>query len=159
MSDKKSDLEIYPWKLDACRANNNYFLYISFIFCSLYFLLFLIILYRTIVTVYNDNIFLYNYLWQMHQIIYLSPMGCFTPARGKTVQKNHEVSGVKGTVLEVIRFSSFFKNVFKNYYGIGNNVWKFQVSTMKIVLVASIWSSCVISIIMTQSFRKRNNIW
>ena len=31
----------------------------------------------------------------MHQIIHLSPMGCFTPARGKTVQKNREVSGVK----------------------------------------------------------------
>ena len=39
---------------------------------------------RTIVTVYSDNIFLYNYLRQMHQIIHLSPVGCFTPARGKT---------------------------------------------------------------------------
>ena len=66
-----------------------------YIFCSLYLLLFLIVLYRTIVTVYTDNIFLYNYLWQMHQIIHLSPVGCLTPARGKTVQKNREVSGVK----------------------------------------------------------------
>ena len=65
-----------------------------FFFCSLYLLLFLIVLYRTIVTVYTDNIFLYNYLWQMHQIIHLSPVGCFTPARGKTVQKNREVSGL-----------------------------------------------------------------
>ena len=27
----------------------------------------------------------------MHQIIHLSPVGCFTPARGKTVQNNREV--------------------------------------------------------------------
>ena len=60
----------------------------------MYLVLFSIVLYRTIVTVYTDNIFLYNYLWQMHQIINLSPVGCFTPARGKTVQKNREVSGV-----------------------------------------------------------------
>ena len=31
----------------------------------------------------------------MHQIIHLSLVGCFTPARGKTVQKICEVSGVK----------------------------------------------------------------
>ena len=31
----------------------------------------------------------------MHEIILLSPLGCFTPARGKTVQKNREGSGVK----------------------------------------------------------------
>ena len=36
-----------------------------------------------------------NYLRQMHQIIHLSPVGCFTPARGKTMQKNREVSDVK----------------------------------------------------------------
>ena len=78
----------------SCHAHENcmpaeqiiiiFYIYI-FIFFSLYLLLFLIVLYRTIVTVYTDNIFLYNYLWQMHQI--LSPEGCFTPARGKTVQK------------------------------------------------------------------------
>ena len=84
----------YPWKLHACRANDNYFLYIFFFFCSLYLLLFLNVFYRTIVTVYTANIFLYNYLWQMHQIIHLSPVGCFTPARGKTVQKNRVVSRV-----------------------------------------------------------------
>ena len=67
--------------------------YIFFsIFCSMYLVLFSIVLYRTIVTVYTDNIFLYNYLQQMHQIIHLSPVGCFTPARGKTVQKNRDVS-------------------------------------------------------------------
>ena len=54
-----------------------------------------IVLYRTIVTVYTDNIFLYNYLRQMHQIIHLSPLRCFTPARGKTMQKHCEGSGVK----------------------------------------------------------------
>ena len=35
----------------------------------------------------------------MHQIIHLSPVGCFIPARGKTVQKNREVSGVKKYLL------------------------------------------------------------
>ena len=52
----------------------------------MYLVLFPIVLYRTIVTVYADNIFLYNYQWQMHQIIHLSPVGCFTPARGKAAQ-------------------------------------------------------------------------
>ena len=52
-----------------------------FFFFALYFVLFSIALYRTIVTVYTNNIFLYNYLWEMHQIIiHLSPVGCFTPA-------------------------------------------------------------------------------
>ena len=58
----------------------------------MYLVLFSIVLYRTIVTVYTDNIFLYNYL---QQIIHLSPVGCFTPARGKSMQKNLKVSGVK----------------------------------------------------------------
>ena len=61
----------------------------------MYLVLFLIVLYRTIVTVYTDNIFFYNYLRQMLQIIHLSPVGCFTPPGGKTVQKNREESGVK----------------------------------------------------------------
>ena len=61
----------------------------------MYLVLFSIVLYRTIVTAYTDNIFLYNYLRQMHQIIHLSPVGCFAPARGKTVQKNREIRGVK----------------------------------------------------------------
>ena len=65
----------------------------------MYLVLFSTVLHRTIVTVYTDNIFLYNYLRQMHQIIHLSPVGCFTPARGKSVQKNREVSGVKTVVI------------------------------------------------------------
>ena len=32
----------------------------------------------------------------MLQIIHLSQVGCFTPARGKAVQKNREVNGVNG---------------------------------------------------------------
>ena len=84
----------YLWKLHACRANNNYFLYIFIYFLLYVFGSVLNLLYRTIVTVYTDNIFLYNYQRQMRQIINLSPAGCFTPARGKTVQKNCEVSGV-----------------------------------------------------------------
>ena len=99
----------------SCHAHENcmhvdqiiiiFYIYF-FIFCSLYLLLFLIVLYRTIVTVYTDNMFLYNYLWQMHQIviIHLTPVGCFTPARGKTVQKNREASGVKDSYYKEINF-------------------------------------------------------
>ena len=65
-----------------------------FLFCSMYMVLFSIVLYRTIVTVYTDNIFLYNNLWQMCQIIHLSLVWCFTPALGKSMQKHREVSGV-----------------------------------------------------------------
>ena len=64
----------------------------------MYLVLFSIVLYRTKLY-YTDNIFLYNYLWQMHQIIHLSPVGCFTPARGKTVQTNREESRVKVLVV------------------------------------------------------------
>ena len=88
----------------SCRTHENcmhaeqiiiiFYIFI-FIFCSLYLVLFSIALYRTIVIVYTDNIFLYNYLQQMHQIINLSPLGCFTTARGKSMQKNCEVRGVK----------------------------------------------------------------
>ena len=53
----------------------------------MYLVLFSIVLYTTIVTVYTDNIFIYNYLRQMHQIIHLSLVGCFATAGGKTVQK------------------------------------------------------------------------
>ena len=66
---------------------------------------------------------------------------------------------LNGPASEVIRFLSFFFIVFKNCYGIRNNVLKFQVSTMKIAPVARIWSWCVIHIIMTQHFRKGDNIW
>ena len=67
---------------------------------------------------------------------------------------------IKGSVRAEIRFLRFFVLItIKNYYGIWKNVWKFQVSTMKIVAVASIWISCVISIMITQCFRKGDNIW
>ena len=88
----------------SCRTHENcmhaeqiiiIFYIIFYIFGSMYLVLFSIVLYRTIVTVYTGNIFLYNYLQKMHQIIHLSPVGCFAIARGKTVQKNREVSGVK----------------------------------------------------------------
>ena len=87
-----------------CRTHENgmhaeqiiiiFYIYLK-IFCCMYLVLFSIVLYRTIVTVYADNIFLYNYPWQMHEIIHHSLVGCCTPARGKTVQKNCEVSGDK----------------------------------------------------------------
>ena len=65
-----------------------------FIFCSMYLVLFSIVPYRTIVTIYTGNIFIFNY-------------GCFTPARGKTVQKNREVSGVKTfNIINIISDSS-----------------------------------------------------
>ena len=44
--------------------------------------------------------------------------------------------------------------LFKNRYGIGINVWKFQVSTMKIVHVARIWSLGVTRIITSQRHGK-----
>ena len=78
-----------------------------FIFCSMYLVLFSIVLYRTIVTVYTGNIFLYNYLQQMDQKIHVSPVGRFTPARGKTMQKNREVSGVNTCVEMIDRFWFF----------------------------------------------------
>ena len=87
----------------SCRTHENckhaeqiviiFYIYL-FICCSMYLVLFSIVLYRPIVSVYTGNIFLYNYLRQMHQIIHLLPVGCFTPARGKTVQKSREVIGV-----------------------------------------------------------------
>ena len=98
----------------GCRTHENcmhaeqiiIIFYIFFlIFCSMNLVLFSIVLYRTIVTVYTDNIFLYNYLRHMHQIIHLSSVRCFTPARGKSMQKNLVVSGVKVTVnYHVIKF-------------------------------------------------------
>ena len=54
-------------------------------------------------------------------------------------------------------FLRLYLNVINNCYDIGNNVWKFHVSTMKIVPVARIWSSCVIRIMMTHHFRKGAN--
>ena len=87
----------------SCRTYKNFmheeqiiimfYIYI-FYFFSMYLLLFSIVLYRTIVTDYTDNIFLYNYVWQMQQIIHLSLVWCFTPALGKPMEKNREVSGV-----------------------------------------------------------------
>ena len=80
----------------SCRTHENWmhaeqiiiiFYIFYFIFCSMYLVLFSIVLYRSIVTVFTDNVFLYNYRRRMHQIIHLSPVGCFTPARGKSVQK------------------------------------------------------------------------
>ena len=110
----------------SCRTHENcmhaeqiiiiiFYMFI-FIFCSMYLVLFSIVLCRTIVTVYTDNIFLYNYLRQMHQIIHLSPVGCFTPARGKTVQKHCEVSGValqliiNSTMYTIVSLCVLFSN-------------------------------------------------
>ena len=69
----------------------------------MYLVLFSIVLLNyciTIVPVYTDNIFVYNYLLQMNKIIHLSLVGCFTPARGKSIKKNREVSGVKSVTSE-----------------------------------------------------------
>ena len=87
-----------PWKLHAFRANNNNFLYFLF-----YFLLYVFgIVFNCIIQnnsyCLHRQYFLYNYLRQMHQIIHLSLVGCFTTARGKTVQKNREVSWVNDRI-------------------------------------------------------------
>ena len=109
----------------SCRTHENcmhaeqiiiIFYIFSFIFCSMDLVLFSIVLYRTIVTVYTDNIFLYNYRRQMHQIIHLSPVGCFTPARGKSVQKNREVSGVKTYWIDNCFFKLHINNFLYKYY-------------------------------------------
>ena len=76
----------------SCRTHENcmhaeqiiiIFYIFFFSLCSMYLVLFSIVLYRRIVTVHTDNIFLYNYLWQMHQIIHLSRVGCFTQTEVK----------------------------------------------------------------------------
>ena len=84
----------------SCHTHENYlhaeqiiiiFRIFFFIVCFMYFVLFSIVLYRTIVTVHTHNIFLNNYLQQMHKIINLSLVECLTPARGIRVQKKREV--------------------------------------------------------------------
>ena len=105
----------------SCRTHKNcmhaeqliiIFYIFYFKFCSMYLVLFSIVLYRTIVTVYTNNIFLYNYPQQMHQIINLSPVACFPASRGKSVQKIREVSGVKGkcctnwTIVKIFLFKT-----------------------------------------------------
>ena len=83
----------YPWKLHACRANNNYLPYFYFL-RYVFGIGFSCIIQNKSYNSY-DNIFLYNYLQQMQQIIHFSPVGCFTTARSKSMQKNREVSWVK----------------------------------------------------------------
>ena len=63
----------------------------------MYLVLFSIVLYRTIDTVYTNNIFLYNYRRQMRQIINLSQVGCFTPAREKKRAK--KTRGYAGLIM------------------------------------------------------------
>ena len=79
----------YPWKLNACRANNNYFLSIYFYFLLSVF----VIVFNCIIQNRSYCLYIITYDNAMHRIMHLSPVGCFTPARGKTVQKNREVSG------------------------------------------------------------------
>ena len=83
------DAVVVPMKTDCIHVEQTIIIFyiFLFIFCSMYLVLFSIVLYRTIVTVYTDNIFLYNYPQQMHQIIHLSPVWCFSPARYKSMQK------------------------------------------------------------------------
>ena len=99
----------------SCRTNENcmfaeqiiiiFYIFII-LFSSMYLVLFWIVLYRTIVTVYT-NIFLYNYQRQMRQIIHLWEVGCFTPAWSKTVQKNREVRGVNWQQKRTVDLSEF----------------------------------------------------
>ena len=57
----------------------------------------------------------------MHQIIHLSLVGCFTPARGKTVQKNREVSGVKQNCYQY-KCLNFIKSTFMIFYFFLNRI-------------------------------------
>ena len=96
----------YPRKLHACRAN-NYFLYIFLLFFALCIQYCSQLYYTEQQLLFTPTIFFNifsKYLRQIHQIIHLSPEGCFTPARGKTVQKNREVSGINSESLYVLYF-------------------------------------------------------
>ena len=74
----------------------------------------------------------------------------------------HSVEGCmheRGESKLIVDFFGIFVLIFIiNCYGIGNNVWKFQVSTMKIVPVARVWSICVIRM-MIYRFYKGDFIW
>ena len=53
----------------------------------------------------------------MHQIVHLSPVGCFTAARGKSMQKNREVSGVfKAFNTNTLNFQQYFKNKLSSHH-------------------------------------------
>ena len=69
----------------------------------------------------------------LHVFLYYFSVKCI-------IKKNYLLphGPLKGTVPVEIRFLAFFLNVIKIHYGVGNNVQKFQVSTMKIVPVAHI---------------------
>ena len=54
-------------------------------------------------------------------------------------------------------FAFLFLYLIHNRYGVGNNVWKFQLAMTIIEPVARIWSSCIISIMMTHRFYNLNN--
>ena len=95
----------------------------------------------------------YKHLWYFH-IIFCRFESIFIPS---IVIMNIRVFRGERTSIEWI-FGILFLIVINNCYGIGKNVWKFQVSMMKIVPVACIWSLCIIRIIMTKCFRKGDNI-
>ena len=86
---------LYRWKLHAGRANTTKFIYI---YIYIFFLYVFGILFNCIIQ--NISYCLHwqyfsIYQQQMHQIIHLSLVGCFTPAWGKSMQKNRNLSGVK----------------------------------------------------------------
>ena len=91
-----SQLSLTTFVRDSCDAHENcmhaeqiiiIFYIFFFIFCYKYLVLFSIVLCRTIATVYTDNIFLYNYLRQIHQIIHLSPAGFLPQPEVKPCKK------------------------------------------------------------------------
>ena len=64
---------------------------------------------------------------------------------------------LRGYGCKIVNFWIFVLMFLHDHYGVGNNVSKFQVSTMKIELVARIWNAPVMSIMMTHRFHKQNN--
>ena len=58
----------------------------------------------------------------MHQIIHLSPVGCFTPARGKTVEKNRDVSGVNDQPNVSKLLSSVLFSDYTTLYAAGSDI-------------------------------------
>ena len=85
----------------SCRTHENcmhaeqimivFYTFCFFALCIWYFFNCII---QTIVTVYTNNIFIYNYLWQMHQIN-LHPWGVLPQPEVKTCKKIARLAGLK----------------------------------------------------------------
>ena len=81
-----------------------------------------------------------------------NPPKHYTKTRGYNISSSFK----EIPVLDFVIFCIFALIFIDNCYGVWYNVWKFQDFMMKVEPLACIWSSCVISIMMTQHFHKLN---